>query len=366
MSRELCNGGNGIEEKQKRGIMDSTVPESLELGTLETNVRSSQPKPKESNIDVTVLVDYRENRGGLPLLHLFETTTHSMKWQRACLPVGDIQFVLTDDTQQVLLIVERKAAADFVGSIKSGHFTEQRQRLVDSGARVAVLYESIEPDLIITRSCLKMQLLEKFMIVHSFNTRDTFTWITQAYEYLSQGSELRHTGGRFALQSRKSQLQQEFQQRVFTLIHGVTPEIADELVKKFNSVANLIIYYLVDAKTHAQAVKEIAEIQIPGRKKRKEIGKSLAMEILRMLQLQKPTENESSDSKKKGTRKKRKENENESDTEETPAAGPSQQTKQEQEEEVDEEETMETHIKQTKRLKRNQSGIKTLTRRKRQ
>lgn len=276
----------------------------LMCGARKSRVFRSEYPNGMGNNDITLLVDFRENRGVAPLIGLLEryAANDKIQWKRANLPVGDLQFVDTNDHERVFWIVERKSMNDFLNSINTGHLAEQRRRLAETGSKVAILYESTEPNETILQSCLKMHLIEGFHVVHCFDTMNTYWWIRNMFRYLSMGEALRHSGNRFSSQqARKSQYELEFQQRVFASVHGITPEVADELVRRYGTVVGFVLSYF-EAESHDTFVKEVADIQVPGRKRR--IGVAVANELLRMLQIQR-TDAASSSHQAKPAKKRR-------------------------------------------------------------
>lgn len=80
-------------------------------------------------------VDYRE----YDLIAMFDQ--QDIQYNKLNLPLGDIHIVNNNDDN---LLIERKTLNDFSSSIIDGRYSEQKSRLLNSGAQIVYLIEGTE------------------------------------------------------------------------------------------------------------------------------------------------------------------------------------------------------------------------------
>jgi len=79
---------------------------------------------------VKIEIDYRESKIIQQLEQLQQLNSLTINFTTLNLPIGD--FVIKNEMDDILFIIERKTIADLSSSIKDGRFREQKQRLLDS------------------------------------------------------------------------------------------------------------------------------------------------------------------------------------------------------------------------------------------
>jgi len=123
--------------------------------------------------------------------------SQSISVEKRIIPIGDI--LILDDSDQTLLIIERKSVSDLISSVKDGRYREQSHRLIHSSGipRHHIVYiieglfskirTPVEKKMVYT-SMISLQVYKGFSVVRTNTMFETAEWILSCAKKV--GSEL--------------------------------------------------------------------------------------------------------------------------------------------------------------------------------
>ena len=188
-------------------------------------------KPEEKPSHALVYADHREkNSGILDLLVDFDF----LRVKQTQLPVGD--FLVSEE-----VCIERKAAPDFLASIKNGRVFEQAQAMKDQFAKPLILIEGttselyelggIHPNAVRGAiSALATDYSVPSIFTSDVNDTAAFIAVLAKREQITNGKTVRLRGEKRAFNTAQTQ------QFIVESLPGIGPTHAKNLLREFGSV----------------------------------------------------------------------------------------------------------------------------------
>lgn len=211
-----------------------------------------------------------------------------MNCTTANLEVGD--FIIKDDTGNIILIIERKTIKDLCASITDGRFRQQKERLLEStNDPLKVMYiiegrkgcnggKGVLSHTIIDGSILNLLFRHNFKVLWTENETDTLQNITLLYKKYKNNDLNSNTTGTVAptkLVPKGTKINENMFALQLSAIPGVSYAAAIELSKMYRSMKEL-----VDAYNSKETIQEketmLSVFQVSEKRK---LGNALAKKI---------------------------------------------------------------------------------------
>ena len=212
-----------------------------------------------------IFLDERENQ----LHHLLEDKNKELEFpvviEKKVLPLGDIVFV--NDEGNDFLIIERKSLSDLIASIKDGRYNEQSYRLIHSSGlyrhHIVYLIEGGFAQLtnpsekkMVYSAMTSLQFFKGFSLIKTTSIYETADWIlynaNKLFASLKKGSELwtpesssnNDTPSNYCSVVKKTKKDNITHENIGEIllcqIHGIISVSAVSIMKKFQTISNLI------------------------------------------------------------------------------------------------------------------------------
>lgn len=162
--------------------------------------------------------------------------------EERALPAGDF-WLTPSDSDSPLVIIERKTAADLLASIKDGRFREQRQRMLDSGARVVYILEGqIADDRLVQGALENLAVRHGCGLVPTLNPEATVRTVVSMHAKLAAPPQ---AGGHAMCRSKAAQIETEKNALgplacLLLTVRGVSPAVASAICKVYHTPLALI------------------------------------------------------------------------------------------------------------------------------
>lgn len=195
------------------------------------------------------------------------------------LVVGDV-LLRELATQSIRFIIERKTISDLIGSVRSGRFAEQRERLLLSGCRIAYVIEqypslstfSIEDQRLVRGAIENLVALHGISFLPTDNVNDTKCLLVRlADKFSKEATTAKCTRPVFV--KRKERIVGDIFTQQLLLIPGVSPRNVSVITNLFPATSTLCEAIRTDA---AGTKRRLAEIKVSNRR----LGEVLAARII--------------------------------------------------------------------------------------
>ena len=198
-----------------------------------------------------LLVDNREPKGLKELL----SVRLEDKIEFLNLEIGDFQIV--DDSNNVLLLVERKSYDDLISSIKDGRYSEQSYRLNEFPLDNHKIYYLIEGDTtnfinkndqtqvkMLFSSIFSLSFLKNFSIMKSNGWLESSEFLIRFFEKIETLKISNNQSKEYSSvikTSKKSNITKDNINEVMLMqIPGISSNVANQLMSEYKSIDNLI------------------------------------------------------------------------------------------------------------------------------
>ena len=198
-----------------------------------------------------LLVDNREPKGLKELL----SVRLEDKIEFLNLEIGDFQIV--DDSNNVLLLVERKSYDDLISSIKDGRYSEQSYRLNEFPLDNHKIYYLIEGDTtnfinkndqtqvkMLFSSIFSLSFLKNFSIMKSNGWLESSEFLIRFFEKIETLKISNNQTKEYSSvikTSKKSNITKDNINEVMLMqIPGISSNVANQLISQYKSIDNLI------------------------------------------------------------------------------------------------------------------------------
>ena len=198
-----------------------------------------------------LLVDNREPKGLKELL----SVRLEDKIEFLNLEIGDFQIV--DDSNNVLLLVERKSYDDLISSIKDGRYSEQSYRLNEFPLDNHKIYYLIEGDTtnfinkndqtqvkMLFSSIFSLSFLKNFSIMKSNGWLESSEFLIRFFEKIETLKISNNQTKEYSSvikTSKKSNITKDNINEVMLMqIPGISSNVANQLMSEYKSIDNLI------------------------------------------------------------------------------------------------------------------------------
>jgi ERCC4-type nuclease len=247
-----------------------------------------------------LLVDGREGK-------IKEMINYDLNITLTNLDIGD--FVFKDDTDETLLLIERKTLSDLSSSIKTGRYREQKKRILSSVSKEKVIY-LIEgrldepkttsskfskyglPISTLISTTINLILRDNIKVIFTKDLEDTFRWLEMIYNKIED---------KLILNSKKNEDEEkiEYLECLKTVkkdnvtkdncyilqlsqIPGVSVKIATAIAAKYPSFKKIMEAYdeVNDDSDESEKEKLLANIKVNDNRK---LGKVLSARLYQYL-----------------------------------------------------------------------------------
>lgn len=223
-----------------------------------------------------LLLDYREEK----IIKLIQNDT-SINFKIQNLQLGD--FILQKDNK-ICFIIERKTLKDLSSSIIDGRYSEQKQRLKDSGCEIVYIIENPFckmkygiPKKNMDCAILNLIFIHNFKIIFTENENETLFYLCNLYKKIKNNEILCSNleNNEINLSSKIDKNKKDIFINQLTCIPNVSITIARKINEKYNSMYELIDNY---TKCDNEKSKKLMLTCIQISEKRK-LGKILSEKI---------------------------------------------------------------------------------------
>ena len=224
-------------------------------------------------------IDYRESK----IIELIKDNKN-IQYKVLNLPIGD--FVIRDNNENIIYIIERKSYADLSASIRDNRFREQKQRLLESMGDASKIIYILENNTttkfslsknILDSAILNLILKHNYKVIYTKNQQDTLDMLLLLYKKIvnNEIAEPTYTIQSIQLIKKGDLINDNIFIHMLTAIPRVSVSIAQKIVEKYNCISILMDAYR-ELSDDILKKKMLSDIQITDSRK---LGKVLSERI---------------------------------------------------------------------------------------
>lgn len=244
-----------------------------------SNINSPILCDEIKNDKLSVVIDTREMSKNVEIWKSILNNTNlnvldkDIQSEESPLRIGDFHIFSGDN---IVFLIERKELGDFISSIKSGHYHEQRTRMLNSGLnpnQLLLIIEGYNPDKIdpsifdLYSSVVASTIHLGIRISYTKNVEDTGKFILFLTNSITKrdlevAGKITHTN---LVEKKKKILPENYYIASLELIPGVSAKVAKNICDKYPSMKKLLTEFEVHSKPHEMLI----DVCNPGKKSKK-------------------------------------------------------------------------------------------------